>query len=61
MANRFGAVFLAAALGMSVQSAAMTRSLSAVHTPRAVTLGMLIATSFVPVLRTEITRVREAM
>lgn len=61
MANRFGAIFLAAAIGMSQESVAMTRALSQVHTPRAVTLGMLIATSFVPVLRAEIRRVREAM
>ena len=39
----------------------MTRSLSQVHTPRSVTLGMLIAMSFVPMLREEIRRVREAM
>ena len=39
----------------------MTRALSQVHTPRAVTLGMLIAMSFVPMLRGEIARVREAM
>lgn len=61
MVNRFAAVFLAAAIGMSVQSAAVTRCLSQLHTPRSVTLGMLIATSFVPVLKTEIRRVREAM
>lgn len=61
MANRFGAIFLAAAIGMSVEYAAMTRALSQVHVPRSVTLGMLIATSFVPVLRAEIRRVREAM
>lgn len=61
MANRFGAVFLAAAIGMSVEYIAMTRALSQVHTPRSVTLGMLIATSFVPVLGAEIRRVREAM
>jgi len=61
MANRFAAVFLAAAIGMSVESAAVTRCLSQLKTPRSVTLGMLIATSFVPVLKTEIRRVREAM
>jgi len=61
MANRFAAVFLAVAIGMSVESANVTRCLSALHTPRSVTLGMLIATSFVPVLKTEIRRVREAM
>ena len=55
MANRFGAVFLAIVPGMSTTPVRMTRSLSQVHTPRSVTLGMLIAMSFV------IKRVREAM
>lgn len=50
MANRFASVFLAAALGMSVEPADMTRNLSTLKTPRGVTLGMLIATSFPPVL-----------
>ena len=61
MANRFGAVFLAIVPGMSIQAVAMTRNLSQLHTPRAITLGMLITMSFVPVLRGEIKRVREAM
>ena len=61
MANRFGAVFLAIVPGMSIQAVAMTRNLSQLHTPRAITLGMLITTSFVPVLSGEIKRVREAM
>ena len=61
MANRFGAVFLAIVPGMSVAPVRMTRSLSQVHTPRSVTLGMLIAMSFVPMLKGEIKRVREAM
>ena len=61
MLNRFGALFLGVALSMSVAAVRMTRSLSQVHTPRAITLGMLIAMSFVPMLRGEIRRVREAM
>lgn len=61
MANRFGAIFLALVPGMSIQAVAMTRNLSQLHTPRAITLGMLITMSFVPVLKGEISRVREAM
>ena len=61
MLNRFGALFLGVALSMSVAAVRMTRSLSAVHTPRAITLGMLISMSFVPMLKGEIGRVREAM
>ena len=61
MVNRFGAVFLTVALGMSMQPIDMTRSLATLKVPRGVTLGMLIATSFPPVLRAEKQRVREAM
>ncbi len=61
MLNRFGALFLGVALSMSIAAVRMTRSLSQVHTPRSVTLGMLIAMSFVPMLKGEIKRVREAM
>ena len=61
MLNRFGALFLGIALSMSVAAVRMTRSLSQVHTPRAITLGMLISMSFVPMLKGEIERVREAM
>ena len=61
MVNRFGAVFLAIALGMSIEPIDMTRNLSTLKMPRGVTLGMLIATSFPPVLGAEIKRVREAM
>jgi energy-coupling factor transport system permease protein len=61
MVNRFAALFLAAIVGGSIEAASVTRSLSQWHTPRCITLGMLIATSFVPVLSQEIKRVREAM
>lgn len=61
MANRFASVFLAVAIGMSIEYVATTRCLSQLHISRAITLGMLIATSFMPVLRAEIKRVREAM
>ena len=61
MLNRFGALFLGVALSMSVSAVRMTRSLSQIHTPRAITLGMLISMSFVPMLKGEIGRVREAM
>jgi energy-coupling factor transport system permease protein len=61
MVNRFAALFLAGIIGCSLEAVSITRSLSQLHTPRSITLGMLIATSFVPVLRLEIKRVREAM
>ena len=46
---------------MSIQPIDMTRNLSTLKAPRGLTLGMLIATSFPPVLRAEKQRVREAM
>lgn len=61
MVNRFGSVFLAVAVGTSVEPVDMTRCLSGLKVPRGVTLGILIATSFPPVLSAEIKRVREAM
>lgn len=61
MANRFGSVFVALIPGMSIPAVAMTRNLSQLHMPRSATLGMLITLSFVPVLKGEIRRVREAM
>lgn len=61
MANRFGAVFLALIPGMSVRPVCMTRNLSQLRVPRGITLGMLVTMSFVPVLKAEIRRVREAM
>ena len=54
MVNRLGGLFLCAAIGMSISTVRMTRSLSQVHTPRAITLGMLISMSFVPMLKGEI-------
>ena len=61
MGNRLGALCLGMIPGVNTDPVRMTRSLSQMHTPRAVTLGMLIALSFVPMLRGEIRRVREAM
>ena len=43
MVNRLGGLFICAAIGMSISTVRMTRSLSQIHTPRAITLGMLIS------------------
>ena len=61
MANRFGAIFLALIPGMACSAVRTVRSLSQMRVPRSVTLGMLIAMSFTPMLKGEIKRVREAM
>ena len=61
MVNSVSVLFIGAEIGMSISTVRMTRSLSQIHTPRAITLGMLISMSFVPMLKGEIKRVREAM
>ena len=61
MANRIAAIMLAIVPGIGTETVRMTRSLSQIHTPRAVTLGMLVSMSFVPMLKGEVKRVREAM
>ena len=61
MLNRFGALSLAIVPGMATSPVDMTRALSKIKAPRAITLGMLIAMSFVPMLTVEVKRVREAM
>ena len=61
MTTRSIAIVMAVIPGLSTEPVRMTRSLSAMHMPRAVTLGALIALSFGPMLRREVKRVREAM
>ncbi len=61
MLNRFGALFLGIAVSATIAPVNMTRALSQLHFPRSVTLGLLIALSFVPMLKEEERRVREAM
>ena len=61
MINRFFALFLSVIPGMSVEPVDLTRSLVQLKVPRAIVLGMLIATSFIPVLKAEIQRIQEAM
>ncbi|MBR1868406.1 MAG: energy-coupling factor transporter transmembrane protein EcfT, partial [Clostridia bacterium] len=47
--------------GMSVAPVDLTRNLNQMKAPKGVTLGMLIALNFTPLLRLETKRVREAM
>lgn len=61
MATRLGAIFLAAAIGMSIDTVLITRNMTQLHFSRGLTLGVLITLSFIPVLKTEVRRVREAM
>lgn len=61
MANRLAGVAVAVLPGLSMPPVHLTRCLTALGCPRLLTLGMLITTSFVPVLSREIRQVRSAM
>lgn len=61
MANRLAGVAVAVLPGLSMPPVRLTRCLTGLGCPRLVTLGMLITTSFVPVLSGEIRQVRSAM
>lgn len=61
MANRLAGVGVAVLPGLSMPPVRLTRCLTALGCPRLVTLGMLITTSFVPVLSGEVRQVRAAM
>ena len=61
MANRLAGVAVAVLPGLSMPPVRLTRCLTALGCPRLLTLGMLITTSFVPVLSGEIRQVRSAM
>ncbi|MCR4874195.1 MAG: energy-coupling factor transporter transmembrane protein EcfT [Clostridia bacterium] len=61
MVNRLAAIFIGLIPGMNIEPICLTRSLNQLKTPRAITLGMLITISFMPLLREEINRIREAM
>ncbi len=59
--NRIAAIFIAIIPGMSISATRMTRSLSMIKVPRYITLGMLIALSFVPLLKEEVHKIKDAM
>ena len=61
MTNRFAALFVAIIPSMGASPTRMTRNLNSINTPKTITLGILIAMSFMPLLRQEIKRVKDAM
>ena len=61
MAVRIMIIATAVIPGMSVAPVDLTRNLNRMKVPKGITLGMLIALNFTPLLRLEIKRVREAM
>lgn len=60
-ANRIVAVCVAVIPGLALEPIALIRNLSGLRAPRIVTLGMMIALGFFPLLRSETVRIREAM
>lgn len=60
-ANRILAVCVAVIPGISLEPILVVRNLSQLKAPRMITLGMMIALSFFPLLRKETQRIREAM
>jgi len=61
MITRFLALFTSLAILLTVDTVRMTRALSSIKLSRTITLGMLIALSFIPVLNKELKKVKEAM
>lgn len=60
-ANRILAVCVAVVPGLALSPIYLTRSLSQIGTPRMITLGMMIALNFFPLLKAEVRQIREAM
>ena len=60
-ANRILAVCVAVIPGIALEPILVVRNLSQLKAPRMITLGMMIALSFFPLLRKETQRIREAM
>lgn len=61
MTNRILTIFVSVIPGMSIRLVDLIRSFNQLRIPRVFTLGMLIAFNFVPLLRKEISQIREAM
>lgn len=58
---RFIAIGIAVIPGMCIRPVDLTRNLNELKVPRGITLGMLIALNFTPLLGAEIKQIREAM
>ena len=58
---RFLILGLSSVTLVSTKAISLTRSLDSIHMPRAITLGMLVTVRFIPILRSETKRIRDAM
>lgn len=61
MVNRILAFSIGMLPGFSIGAERLARNLSSLRAPRSLTIGMLIAFSFMPILAKEVKRVKEAM
>lgn len=59
--NRIFALCVAVIPGLAMPPIALVRSMTALKVPRMITLGMMITFNFIPLLKVEVKRVREAM
>ena len=59
--SRLLAIGIAVIPGMSIRPIDLTRNMNQINIPRSVTLGMLIALNFTPLLSREIRQIRETM
>lgn len=59
--NRLLGLMVAIIPGMNIRRSDLTRCLNQMHVPKAISLGMLIALSFIPLLRCEIRKIKEAI
>lgn len=59
--NRILGLMVAIIPGMNIRPSNLTRCLNQMHVPKAISLGMLIALSFIPLLKGEIKKIKEAI
>jgi thiamine ABC transporter len=61
LANRILGLMVAIIPGMSIKASDLTRCLNQIKAPKAISLGMMIALSFIPLLKDEIKKIKEAI
>lgn len=59
--NRIFALCVAVIPGLAMPPVALVRNMTALKVPRMITLGMMITFNFIPLLKVEVKKVREAM
>ena len=59
--NRILGLMVAIIPGMNIRPSNLTRCLNQMHVPKAISLGMLITLSFIPLLKGEMKKIKEAI